>query len=73
MTKVNVYDLNGNSKEQIELPKNFNTPFRPDLIRKSFNVLRSNKDNPMVPIKWQVANMQLHQLEKDEVQVVSLG
>jgi large subunit ribosomal protein L4e len=46
MTKVNVYDLNGNSKEQIELPKNFNTPFRPDLIRKSFNVLRSNKRQP---------------------------
>jgi large subunit ribosomal protein L4e len=46
MTKVNVYDLNGNSKEQIELPKKFNTPFRPDLIRKSFNVLRSNKRQP---------------------------
>lgn len=46
MTKVNVYDLNGTSKEQIELPENFNTPFRPDLIKKSFNVLRSNKRQP---------------------------
>lgn len=46
MTKVNVYDLNGSSKEQIELPENFNTPFRPYLIRKSFNVLRTNKRQP---------------------------
>lgn len=46
MTKVNVYDLNGSSKEQIELPQNFNTPFRPHLIRKSFNVLHTNKRQP---------------------------
>jgi large subunit ribosomal protein L4e len=46
MTKVNVYDLNGSSKEQIDLPESFNTPFRPHLIRKSFNVLRSNRRQP---------------------------
>ncbi|UCB58760.1 MAG: 50S ribosomal protein L4 [Thermoplasmatales archaeon] len=43
MTKINVYDINGSSKEQIDLPDIFNTPYRPDIIRKSFNVLHSNK------------------------------
>ena len=46
MTKVNVYDLNGSSKEQIDLPQNFDTPFRPYLIRKSFNVLHTNRRQP---------------------------
>lgn len=46
MVKVNVYDLKGYSTEQIELPKVFDTPFRPDLIRKSFNVMHSNKRQP---------------------------
>ena len=46
MVKVNVYDLKGSSTEQIELPKVFDTPFRPDLIRKSFNVMHSNKRQP---------------------------
>jgi large subunit ribosomal protein L4e len=43
MTKVNIYSIDGSSKETIELPKVFNTQYRPDLIRKSFNVLHSNK------------------------------
>ena len=43
MTKINVYGIDGSSKEQINLPEIFNTPYRPDLIRKSFNVLHSNK------------------------------
>jgi len=46
MVKVNVYGLDGSSSEQIELPEVFNTPFRPDIIRKSFNVLSSNKRQP---------------------------
>lgn len=43
MVKVNVYGLDGSSSEKIDLPDVFNTPYRPDIIRKSFNVLHSNK------------------------------
>jgi large subunit ribosomal protein L4e len=46
MAKVNVYGINGKSSEQIELPKVFDTPYRPDLIRKSFTVLHSNRRQP---------------------------
>lgn len=46
MVKVNLYSLDGSAKEKIELPDIFETPFRPDLIRKAFNVLRSNKRQP---------------------------
>ena len=43
MTKVNVYGTDGSSKEQIDLPEVFNTPFRSDIIRKSFNALHANR------------------------------
>ncbi|MCD6559710.1 50S ribosomal protein L4 [Thermococci archaeon] len=33
--KVHVYSLNGEPVEEIELPKVFQTPFRPDLIRRA--------------------------------------
>ncbi|AEH23847.1 50S ribosomal protein L4 [Pyrococcus yayanosii] len=33
--KVKVFDLNGEPVEEIELPKVFETPFRPDLIRRA--------------------------------------
>ena len=46
MTKVNVYGIDGTTKEQVELPNVFNTPYRPDIIRKSFSILRSNKRQP---------------------------
>ena len=46
MTKVNVYKIDGSSTGQIDLPEVFNTPYRPDIIRKSFNVLHSNKRQP---------------------------
>jgi len=46
MTKVNVYGIDGATKEQVELPNVFNTPYRPDIIRKSFSILRSNKRQP---------------------------
>jgi large subunit ribosomal protein L4e len=46
MVKVNIYKIDGTSTEKIELPEVFNTPFRPDVIRKSFSVLHSNKRQP---------------------------
>jgi len=46
MVKVNVYSLEGTEKEKIDLPEIFDTDYRPDIIRKSFNVLHSNKRQP---------------------------
>ena len=46
MVKVNVYGIDGSSAEKIDLPDVFNTPYRPDIIRKSFSVLHSNKRKP---------------------------
>jgi large subunit ribosomal protein L4e len=46
MTKVNVYSMDGTVKEKIDLPKIFDTPYRPDIIKKSFEVIRSNQRQP---------------------------
>jgi len=46
MAKVNLYGIDGSVKDKLDLPKIFDTPYRPDIIRKSFNVLRSNKRQP---------------------------
>ena len=46
MVKVNVYGLDGTAKEKVDLPDVFQTLYRPDLIRKSFNALHSNKRQP---------------------------
>jgi len=46
MTKVNLYTLDGTVKEKIELPKIFETPYRPDIIKKSFEVIHSNQRQP---------------------------
>jgi len=43
MTKVNVYGIDGIPTEKIDLPEVFDTAYRPDIIRKAFNVLHSNK------------------------------
>ena len=48
MVKVNVYGIDGATSEKIDLPEVFDTPYRPDIIRKSFNVLHSNKRQPYV-------------------------
>ena len=42
MAKVNVYGIDGSVKEQIDLSTIFQTPYRPDVILKSFNALRAN-------------------------------
>jgi large subunit ribosomal protein L4e len=46
MLKVNVYKTDGTSSEKIDLPDVFNTEYRPDIIKKSFNTLQSNKRTP---------------------------
>lgn len=46
MTKVNIYGTDGTVKEKIDLPKVFETPYRPDIIKKSFEVIHSNKRQP---------------------------
>ena len=46
MTKINVYGLDGTVKEQITLPKVFTTVYRPDIIKKSFEVTHSNQRQP---------------------------
>lgn len=43
MKKANVYAIDGTVKKEIELPQVFSTPYRPDLIKKTFTALRSNK------------------------------
>jgi large subunit ribosomal protein L4e len=44
--KVNIYDLDGNVKSEIELPEIFKTPYRPDVIKKAFWVAMSNRRQP---------------------------
>ena len=46
MVKVNVYGIDGTVKEKIDLPETFDTDYRPDIIRKSFSILHSNKRQP---------------------------
>lgn len=43
---VNLYDLDGNVKSQIQLPRAFEFPFRPDLIKKAVKVMQSNSRQP---------------------------
>jgi len=46
MSKVNVYKIDGSSTEKIDLPSIFDSVYRPDIIKKAFNVLHSNKRQP---------------------------
>jgi len=46
MVKVNIYGMDGTVKEKIDLPKIFETPYRPDIIKKSFEVIHSNQRHP---------------------------
>ncbi|MBU3896416.1 MAG: 50S ribosomal protein L4 [Nanoarchaeota archaeon] len=47
MTKI--FDLNGNAKGEIKLPKVFSTPYRPDLITRVVLALRSHRRQPYGP------------------------
>jgi len=44
--ETNVYDLNGQPKEKIKLPKVFSEPIREDLILRAFLVTQSKKRQP---------------------------
>ncbi len=44
--KVNIYTLDGGIKGQIELPKAFNYPYRPDLIRMAVRIFQLNRVQP---------------------------
>lgn len=46
MTKVPLYGLDGNKIEDIQLPDIFLTEYRPDLIKKSFNIFHTNNRQP---------------------------
>ncbi len=44
--KVNVYTVDGGIKDQIELPKAFSYPYRPDLIRMAVRIFQLNRVQP---------------------------
>ncbi len=44
--KVNVYTIDGGIKGQVELPEQFNYPYRPDLIRMAVRVFQLNRVQP---------------------------
>jgi large subunit ribosomal protein L4e len=46
MAKIPLYGLDGNKIEEIQLPDIFSTEYRPDLIKKSFNVFHTNNRQP---------------------------
>jgi len=44
--KAKVYGIDGKVTEEISLPPDFEEEFRPDIIRKAVNVMRSNRRQP---------------------------
>jgi len=44
--RVNVYTVNGEVKRQITLPKVFNYPYRPDLIKEAVRIFQLNRVQP---------------------------
>ncbi len=47
--KANVYDLNGQVIEEIDLPDVFKEEFRPDIIRKAVHAIQSHRRQPYGP------------------------
>ncbi|WP_456478476.1 50S ribosomal protein L4 [Geoglobus ahangari] len=47
--KANVYGLNGEVVEEIELPAAFSEEFRPDIIRKAVHAIQSHRRQPYGP------------------------
>jgi large subunit ribosomal protein L4e len=46
MAKSNIYSIDGTVKNTIDLPNVFSTPYRPDIIQKSFNAMHANQRQP---------------------------
>ncbi|MEM3017800.1 MAG: 50S ribosomal protein L4, partial [Candidatus Bathyarchaeia archaeon] len=46
MSVVGVYDLEGNEKARLTLPRVFQTEFRPDIIRRSVVALQTHRLQP---------------------------
>ena len=46
MTKIPLYGIDGNKIEEIQLPDIFLTEYRPDLIKKSFDIFHTNNRQP---------------------------
>ena len=57
--EVNVYNLEGNAAGSVELPSAFDTPYRPDIIRKAVNAAQANRRQPYgaspMAGRWQTA------------------
>ncbi len=48
-TKVNVYNIKGESSKQIKLPDAFTAEFRPDIIKRAVKASRANRRQPYGP------------------------
>ncbi len=46
MTSVKTYSLKGKSKDKVDLPSQFDTPYRPDLIKRAVLSLQSKQRQP---------------------------
>jgi large subunit ribosomal protein L4e len=49
MRQTNVYSVNGKVSKQVDVPKVFETPFRPDVIKRAVVATASNKRQPYGP------------------------
>lgn len=49
MTKVDVFKISGKTKGKIDLPEVFETPYRPDIIKKCVEAARANRRQPYGP------------------------
>ncbi len=44
--KAKVYGIDGKATKEVSLPPDFETDFRPDIIRKAVNIMRANRRQP---------------------------
>ena len=51
MTQTNVYSINGDVAQKIDVPAVFSTPYRPDIIKKAVLAAAANGRQPYGPAK----------------------